>query len=143
LTEVWEKLWLPLSRVETIDDVITALESAAPYSQDFKPSASLILNILKEPRFPRRQQARINFLADSLGALGKVTPRRSRDICAKERAKAQHATYIIRYEYYVECSCGYEGHSKNHACPKCAATIQFQPAGNLLDLLSKGGPADC
>lgn len=129
LKQVWEKLWPPLSKAETADDVIAALEYAAPYAADFRPSAGRILAVLKDPKFPVRPQVRINFLADSLGALGRVTPRRSRDICAIERARAQRATSIVRYEYYIECSCGYKGHSERHACPKCAARIQFLPGG--------------
>jgi hypothetical protein len=73
--------------------------------------------------FPKRARAQINFLADSIAALGKVTPRRSRDICMLERMKAKRAHHIVRYEYYVECSCGYEGPAKDRACRKCGATI--------------------
>jgi hypothetical protein len=84
------------------------------------------------PRFPQLSQfttetiqvARINFLADSLAALGVVVPRRSRDICAAERAKAKREHHVIRYEFYVECSCGYKGPSKDHACRRCGAKIQ-------------------
>src|SRR5438132_13441161 len=54
-----------------------------------------------------------------------VTPRRSRDICEQERAKAKRNHHIICYEFYVECSCGHKGRSRNHACPKCGARIFF------------------
>src|SRR5437867_6072956 len=67
----------------------------------------------------------INFLADSLAGTGIVSPRRSRDICAAERAKEKRTHRIIRFEFYVECSCGYKGPSENHACRKCGATISF------------------
>ena len=121
---VWDQVWPPLSKAETKDDVVTALQSAAPYERgEFTASASLILTVLKDKIFPKRRRTRINFLADSLAARGVVTPRRSRDICAKERAKAQRTTHIIRYEFYVECSCGYQGTSRNHACLKCGALI--------------------
>jgi hypothetical protein len=85
--------------------------------------APLILEVLKERTFPKRQKARINFLADSLAALGLVSARRSRDICAEDRAQAKRAHHIWRAELYVECSCGYKGHSLNHACPECGAVI--------------------
>ena len=41
----------------------------------------------------------------------------------EKRANAHH---IIRYEFYVECSCGYKGRSVDHACRKCEARIQFR-----------------
>ena len=43
----------------------------------------------------------------------------------EERDRFEHAHQIIRYEFYVECSCGYKGHSRNHACRKCGAQIDF------------------
>jgi hypothetical protein len=46
-----------------------------------------------------------------------VTPRRSREICAEERAKIRHV--IVRREYYIECSCGYEGPARDGACRNC------------------------
>jgi hypothetical protein len=104
-------------------------EGQAVYDRDFMPAlALLVLSVLRDPKFPKRKrEARINFLADSLAGLGRVTARRSRDICEQERAKARRAHYIIRYEFFVECSCGYKGQSRNHACPKCRAEIVFYP----------------
>jgi hypothetical protein len=126
LQAVWDQVWPSLSKAETKDDVIAAIERAGPIERgDFTGHASLVLAILKDTKFPKRRQTRINYLADSLAAWGKVTPRRSRDICAQERAKAKRAHHIIRYEFHVECSCGYKGHSRDHACPKCGAAIQF------------------
>ena len=125
LENVWDRLWPLLSEAQTEDEVIAALQNASPYDREFGPWASLIVTVLKDRNFPKRQQARINFLADSLAGSGVVSPRRSRDICAEERAKAKRANHIIRYEFYVECSCGYKGHSQDHACPKCGAQIEF------------------
>lgn len=48
----------------------------------------------------------INFLADSLAGRGFVSPRRLRDICKQDRAKMFH--YIIRQDYYVECTFRYK-----------------------------------
>ena len=87
--------------------------------------APVVLRVLKEPSFPKRRKAQINFMADSIAGLGMVTPRSSRDICAKERSRQKRATHIVRYEFYIECSCGYTGNSMNHACPQCRAEIVF------------------
>jgi hypothetical protein len=81
------------------------------------PGPELVLRILKEPKFPKTREARIRFLADSLAGRGEVSPRRSRDICATERAKPVH--YITRRDFYIECTCGYKGPALRGACPKC------------------------
>ncbi len=125
LKSVWDSLWPSLSKAQTVDDVTATLQNARPYDREFAPWASMILTLLKDSSFPTRPWARINFLADSLAGVGLVSPRRSRDICAQERVKSKRAHHILRYEFYVECSCGYEGHSKNHACRKCGAGISF------------------
>jgi hypothetical protein len=125
LDQVWERLWPLLSIANSEDEVSKAFQDGAgPYAAQFVPAFSaLILEVLREKTFPRRRKPQINFLADSLAALGLVRPRRSRDICAAERARAKRQHHILRYEYYVECSCGYKGPSKDHACRKCGAKI--------------------
>ena len=135
---VWDRLWPLLENATREEDVIRAFqEGASPYQRgQFVPLAALALQVLRERRFPKRQQARINFLADSLAGVGVITPRRSRDICAQERAnekRARNATHIIRYEYYIECSCGYKGRSQDHACSKCGARINL---GSSISVLS-------
>jgi len=85
------------------------------------PIVSLILKVLRDPDFPKRdREARINFLADSLAARGAVTPRTSRDICARERAKdrARQRHRIMRREFYIECSCGCQGPTYKGRCPR-------------------------
>ena len=100
-------------------------DGARPYDQNFVPSLSaLTLQVLRESTLPKRRKPLQRFLADSLAGVGVVTPRRSRDICAAERAKAESEHHILRYEFYVECSCGYKGPSINHACRKCGAKIE-------------------
>ena len=124
LEVVWDRLWPALSKAQTMEEVSEAIEQQGrPYDQTFKPLAGLIFHVLREPTFPTRPNSQKRFLADSLGAFGVVSPRRSRDICAEERARDQRKHRIIRYEYYVECSCGYEGPSKDHACRNCGAGI--------------------
>ena len=127
LSQVWDRLWPLLSKATTEAEVVQAFEDGAnPYHEKYVPSlAGLILQILREATFPNRRKSQINFLAESLAGLGIVSPRRSRDICAEERAKEERAHRIIRYEYYVECSCGYQGHSRDHGCPKCGTKIEF------------------
>jgi hypothetical protein len=123
--QVWDRLWPLLSEANNEEDVIKAFqEGASPYDGGFVPSlARLVIEVINEPKFPKRRQPRINFLADSLAGVGCVAPLRSRDICEEERARAKRAHHIICYEVYVKCSCGYKGHSRNHACAKCGATI--------------------
>jgi hypothetical protein len=128
LPRIWNELEGPLLAARTPEDVVKAFTAALPGSNEFHPMAPLILEVIQDPHFPKRQKARINFLANSVAGVGLVTPRRSRDICAEEKVakeEAKRAPYIIRYEYFVECSCGYRGHSENHACRKCGAKIVF------------------
>lgn len=127
LNQVWDQLWLLLAQAQTADDVIRAFEEGAiPYTQQFVPAlAGLILEVMRERKFPERRVPRINFLADSLAARGMARPRRSRDICANERGKQDNKSpyKIIRKEFYVECECGYKGPACDDACKKCGAEI--------------------
>jgi hypothetical protein len=127
LDQVWDRLWPLLSNAHSEGEVTKAFQDGArPYDQNFAPGLSaLTLQVLRESTLPKRRKPLQRFLADSLAGVGVVTPRRSRDICAQERTKRKSAHRILRYEYYVECSCGYGGRSKNHACPKCGAEILF------------------
>jgi hypothetical protein len=125
LESVWGQFWPPLSEAQSTEAVVEALRYARPYDREFESQASLILSVLREQNFPTRRKARINFLADSLAAVGIVSPRRSRDICAAERSREKKSHHIIRFEFYVECSCGYKGPSKDYACQECGARILF------------------
>jgi len=128
LPRIWNELGPPLLQAQTEDDVVKAFQIAQPGGNEFTSLAPLILKVVRDPKFPKRQQARINFLADSVAGVGQVTPRRSRDICAKdrkERTVLEQAPHILRYEFYIECSCDYKGHSTDHACPDCGAQISF------------------
>jgi hypothetical protein len=125
--QVWDRLWPRLLRATTDQEVIDSfLEGATPYAQEFVPAmANLIFRVLREPKFPKRPEVQINFLADSLAGLGYVAPRSSRDICQKERIKEERTHRILRFEVYVECSCGFKGRSRNLACRQCGAEIDF------------------
>lgn len=131
LEYVWSDLRGPLVAATTIDDVKEAFErQAQAYAREFVPRLSEdILKVIHEPKFPKRPEAQINFLAYSLAGRPNVEPRTSRDICGKERAKvrAQSPYRIIRKEFYVECSCGYKGPALNEGCRKCGAKISYLP----------------
>lgn len=126
--QVWSKLSKPLLAAQTGDAVIQAFTETTSYEREFAPLAPLILQVRRERDFPKRDgEAQANFLADSLAARGEVSPRTSRDICGRERAKEREKSphKIIRHEYYVECECGYKGPARDNACRKCGAGILF------------------
>lgn len=127
LRQVWDLVWPSLSSAQNVEGVIKALESTRPYDQQLVPWAAAILGVMQDKRFPKRKHPRINFIADSIAGIPNVSTRRSRDICIEERAKEKRAHKIIRYEFYIVCSCGREGHSVKHACPTCGAKILFPP----------------
>jgi hypothetical protein len=117
-----------LAAAKTSDEAMRALDSAPIHIQSqFKPLVALILQVLQERDFPKRQDNQFDFLAESLAGRGEISPRRSRDICGEaraiERAKSPHR--ILRKEFYIECSCGYKGPALNEACRKCGAAIAF------------------
>ena len=124
---VWEDLGGPLLTARTEEEVKAAFEEfGKSYSNNFVPErVSDILSLIRHRKFPKRQEAQINFLADSLGGRPKLSLRRSRDICEKERAKQRRKSEhkIIRNEFYIECTCGYQGPALDNACRKCGAEI--------------------
>jgi len=97
---------------------------AEPYARQFVPGLSGdILSLLNDPDFPQRAIPRIKFLARSLAGRPTLSFRTSRDICekaaAQEKLKSPHR--ILRQEFYIECSCGYQGPALDNACRKCGA----------------------
>jgi hypothetical protein len=124
LDNIWDRFWPKLCEAETEEDVISRFrEIYSGYSDLIPARARTILQLKKDRSFPKRRAAQISFLADSLAGLEVVTPRRSRDICAQERAQAKRAHRILRCEYYIECSCGYVGPSYDKACRSCSTAI--------------------
>ena len=117
--QFWSTLGSRLLAAQSPEEVAKAIrEEAAGISTSLAPHSELLLKIVKDPKFPRaRSTSQIHFLADSRGGQGLVTPRRSREICAEERAEKRH--FILRREYYIECSCGYEGPALDGACRDC------------------------
>ncbi len=127
-SQIWDVVGGSLLSANTKEEVIKALERT-PYKDEFATIASLALEVLHDPKFPKRREAQINFLGDSLAGRGMISPRRSRDICEHERTKerAKSRYQIIRREFYIECSCGYKGPACDNACRKCGAEISIWP----------------
>jgi hypothetical protein len=137
LAQVWNHISPGLSKAETRQDVVNSFSGSevGAYSLEFVTLADLILKVVRDPKFPKRKrEAQINFLADSIAGYGMFTPRSSRDICERERARIERVHRILSYEFYIECSCGYLGHSRNHACPMCEAEIHFREHDSPLDI---------
>jgi hypothetical protein len=138
LGQMWETLEGPLLKAKTAEEVTAAFrEHGKQYADQVVPAfASDILALIRDPKFPKRSEARINFLADSLGGRPSVSFRTSRDICERERVKQRRKSphHIIRKEYYVECSCGYKGPARDNACRKFRAEITF----SLEELTARG-----
>lgn len=112
-----------LLKARTENEVIRAFDAWPNYQEQFKPLAGMILKILREKKFPKTAGPQRRFLAESLAGRGLVSPSRARDICEQERRREKTAHRILRFEWYIECSCGYKGRSRDHACPKCGAKI--------------------
>ena len=120
LEQNWDVLAAPFLTAQS-DEELKSLLDEAPYHvrNKFAPIRfSLVEKTRKDPKFPKTVKAQIRFIGDSLAGLGRVAPRTSRDICAEGRKKRH---MIIRQDYYIECTCGYEGPAKHGACPGCGA----------------------
>ena len=93
---LWSKLGSRLLAARSSKEITKAIRENAPdVSTSLAPHSELILQILRDPKFPAvRSASQIHFLADSLGGQGFVGPRRSREICAEERSRVRHV--IVR-----------------------------------------------
>lgn len=131
LSQYWKDIGEPLLQAGISEEVTAAFQLMPDiHRQQFVPSlAGLILQVLKDPLFPKRGKPQIRFLADSLGARGARSPRRSRDICSEERKKPMH--FIIRQDFYIQCTCSYEGPALNGACRKCGTDILRTGVGEV------------
>ena len=130
--QIWRDLRKPLLWAKTQEEITRAFEDyGKPYNPRFVPDlSSLILKVIREPKFPKRPAAQIGFLADSLAGLGRISPRRARDICEQERKRQEKEHYIIRQDFYIECTCRYKGPALHGKCPKCGAggaSLPFPP----------------
>jgi hypothetical protein len=86
-TTIWETVGKQLIEAKSEERVIKAFEAEATHKSEFVSIAGLILKVVREKKFPKTQEAQINFLADSLAGREGISPRRSRDICEAERKK--------------------------------------------------------
>lgn len=119
-TQAWPILGKQLLEAKSAPELWEVMKSGRgiiSHMDDFSFSERAF-EIIHDPKFPKvRTKSQIHFLADSLGGCGLVKPRRSREICANERAKEQNV--IVRRDFYIECTCGYAGPALNGACQKC------------------------
>lgn len=117
--QCWKNIREEVLAAKSAEEITEAFKrSAEPYSSYFVPHQSAaILRVVTDPKFPKRPAAQGRYLADSLAGVGLVTPRRSRDIVAGERNQVRHK--IVRRDYYIKCTCGYEGPALDGACRGC------------------------
>jgi hypothetical protein len=125
LERAWDVLGPGLASAQDVTDVARVFEDAhigQVVSPDLFP---LVLEIVRDKDFPKRTKGQPRFLAESLAGWGVMAPSRARDVCAAERKKPAPKR-ILRFEFYIECSCSYSGASRDWACPKCHAVIPWE-----------------
>jgi hypothetical protein len=66
------------------------------------------------PDHPHARGEKCSTVAAGPGGGGAGRPR---DICEEERKKED--CYIIRQDYYIQCTCRYKGPALHGKCPKC------------------------
>lgn len=119
--------WKELVAARTEKDLEQALNNAFDRAKEIllcKPG--LLLSVLCDRQFPQKDRdAQEQFIADSLAALGQVSIRRSRDIVQRDRSARKKRGKILRREFYIECSCKYEGPAYKDACPQCGAEVSY------------------
>ena len=119
--------WPKVLAAQSQEEVVAAFEQMEEsYRKKFLYKPELILRCMKDPKFPKQdRQAQEEFIADSLAGDGRISIRRSRDICGDERTKERHQGKILRREFYIVCSCRYEGPAFHDACPGCGAVVSY------------------
>ena len=72
--EIWDVVGESLLKAQTEENVIQVLQRDGRYTNEFAPIASLVLEVLRDPDFPKRKrEAQIGFLADWLAGRGWIT----------------------------------------------------------------------
>ena len=91
LWDVWGQVGDEILRAGTPQEIKAAFEPL-PYHRDrlaVDPLPRLMLEAVQERDFPKvRTESQIRFIAESLAGWGTVSPRRSREICRKQRMQA-------------------------------------------------------
>jgi len=111
---VWDRLRKSLLAAKSEIEVIKVFEeNAQPYTREFMPKlAGLIFKVIRERKFPKRKEARVNFLADSLAGFGSISARRSRDILGANGITAEYP--VMRHMCNLESVKTYEGTHNIH-----------------------------
>ena len=120
--------WDKLEIAKTEEEAATAFERVpSPYRERLNLWLAAIPEWALEGKFPKTNLDRkMRHLADSVAAEGFLTPRRCRDVCLEERKRQAQLGMILRREFYIECSCGYQGPAKGGGCRQCG-TKSFSP----------------
>lgn len=113
--------WGKLEIAKTEEQAASAFERVpSPDRERLNLWLAAIPEWAQEGKFPKSNLDRkMRHLADSVAAEGFLTPRRSRDVCLEERKRQAQLGMILRREFYIECSCGYQGPAKGGGCRQC------------------------
>jgi hypothetical protein len=113
--------WSMLEIAKTEEAAALAFERVAPpYRERLNLWLAAIPEWALEGKFPKKNfERKMRHLADSIAAEGFLTPRRCRDVCLEERKRQAQLGMILRREFYIECSCGYQGPAKGGGCLQC------------------------
>jgi hypothetical protein len=88
---LWDKVRERVLKART-EGEITGIFEQERYGQSFVPHLSRqIFKTIRDPRFPKSPDAQANFLADSIAALERASPRHSRNICQQARSEQRSA----------------------------------------------------
>jgi hypothetical protein len=119
--------WVQLLAAVSEEDLQVALKETQGRARErllYKPE--IFLTALKDKKFPKLDRdAQEQFIADSLASEGLVSVRRSRDIVQRDRSLRKQRGKIVRREFYIACTCGYEGPGFHDACPTCGAQVSY------------------
>jgi hypothetical protein len=119
--------WSKVLTAQSTEEIVAAFGAMdESYRRRLLLRPELFLRCLKDPKFPKQdRQAQEEFIADSLAGDGRISIRRSRDICGQARSTERRQGKILRREFYIVCSCGYEGPARFDKCPDCGAEVSY------------------